>query len=78
MDAGGTIVFLEGFSREVINRDCDHGAFEAWGRDAPGTMGTAPAGKVVPSTQINRLFIHLPRLWLHWDLSSGGEGGTHQ
>src|SRR5438552_13823358 len=26
--------------------------------------------KSSPSTQINRLFIHLPRLWLRWDLSS--------
>src|SRR6266480_6782617 len=43
-----------------------------------GQSGQHQPVKSSPSTQINRLFIHLPRLWLHWDLSSGGEGGTHQ
>src|SRR5438132_9833299 len=43
-----------------------------------GQSGQHQPVKSSPSTQINRLFIHLPRLWLRWDLSSAARGGTHQ
>ena len=57
VDAADAIVFLEGFSREAVKGERGHGAFEAWGRDAPGAMGTAPAGEVVPFDP-DQAFIH--------------------
>ena len=46
--AVGAIVFLECFLREAVEGECGDGAFEVRGSYAPGAVGAAPAGEVVP------------------------------
>jgi hypothetical protein len=42
------IVLLKGVLRQAVEGKCCHGAFETRGGDAPGAVGAAPAGEVIP------------------------------
>jgi hypothetical protein len=75
----GAIVFLEGILREAVERERGTGAFETWGRDAPGAMGTAPAGEVVPFDP-DQAFTHTtPAFFACVGIGDrAATGGTHQ
>ena len=79
MSAGGAIVLLEGFLRQAVKSECGHGAFEMRGHDAPGAVGAAPAGEIIPFDP-DQAFIHtaLPFFDVRWASSSGAAGGTQQ
>jgi len=50
-------VLLKCFLGEAVEGECGDGAFEAWGRDAPGALGAAPASEVVVFDP-DQTFIH--------------------
>ena len=67
--AGCTGVFFKTFLREAVEGKGGYGAFEMRSGDAPGAVGAAPTGEVIPFDP-DQAFIHTPYLFsVLWDSS---------
>jgi hypothetical protein len=70
--AVGTGVLFKSLLCQAVEGECGHGAFEMGGGDAPGAVGAAPAGEVLPFDP-DQAFTHTsPALRLGLEL--GGDG----
>src|SRR5438552_3982211 len=69
-------VLFKTFLRSAVEGECGDGAVEMWDSNAPGAVGTAPAGEVI-SFDPDQTFVHTSTFCVRLGFELGrGEGNT--